>query len=215
MRCAEGEPMHTSFFEMKHAHLTAVRVTRKETAVVDLTPARLDMLRVILERSGQVLQSRLRRLLCVSNSVISIMVRALERAGFVVRTRCRDDRRTFWVSLTKQARYALRRVFYGAVSQGFLELTLISAFARNHVPHKGWNQIVDRMEARVRMLRLAFGIGMTHYNPWNANDDDWAFYYAAVIPNPNRVDIAPEDDPYDDQLFAEVQQPDTNPFDWQ
>lgn len=161
------------------------------------------------------LQSGLRRLLCVSNSVISIMVRALERAGFVIRSRCPDDRRTFWVRLTLQARYALRRVFYGAVTEGFLQLTLISAFARDHIPHRGWEKILHDLQARLHMLRAAFGIGATHYNPWDANDDDWAFYYAAVIPNPNRVDIAPEDDPYDDQLFVEIEEPDTDPFEWQ
>ena len=207
--------MHPSFFEMKHAHLTALRITRKETAVVDLTPARLDMLRVILERSGEMLQSNLRRLLGVSNSVISIMVRALERAGFVVRSRCRDDRRTFLVRLTAQARYALRRVFFGAVREGFLELTLVSAFVKDHVPRRGWQKIVDDLQARLHLLRAAFGIGVTHYNPWEPNDDDWAFYYAAVIPNPNRVDIAPEDDPYEDQLFVEVEEPDPHPFEWQ
>lgn len=207
--------MHTSFFEMKHGHLTALRITRKETAIVELTPARLDMLRVILERSGEMLQSSLRRLLCVNNSVISIMVRALERAGFVVRERCRDDRRTFWVRLTARARYALRRVFYGAVNQGFLELTLVSAFAKDHIPHRGWEKIVEELQARLHLLRIAFGIGITHYNPWDANDEDWAFYYAAVIPNPNRVDIAPEDDPYDDPPFIEQEVPDTDRPEWQ
>lgn len=206
--------MHTSFFEMKHAHLSALRITRKETAVVDLTPARLDMLRVVLERSGEMLQSSLRRLLGVSNSVISIMVRALERAGFVVREPCREDRRTFWVRLTLQARYALRRVFYGAVTEGFLELTLISAFAKDHFPHRGWERVVNDLEAKLHLMRAAFGLGSTDYNPWEANDDDRPFYYAPVIPNPNRVDIAPEDDPYDDQLFVEVEEPETDPYEW-
>lgn len=184
--------MHPLSFEFKQCHLSAMRLTRKETDVVGLTPARLDMLRAILERCERVAQSQLRRMLGVCNSVVSIMVRALERRGFVRRERHREDKRTFMVSLTRTARYALRRVYYGAITEGFLELALISAFAKDHMPRAGWEVILWRLDHRLRMFRLAFGIGWTNYNPWDGTDDDHPFYYANVIQNPVTLDLAPE-----------------------
>ena len=63
---ALGVGMHTVTFEMKHAHLSAERFAREEAAGVGLTPARLDMLRTIMDGGSQILQSTLRQHLCVS-----------------------------------------------------------------------------------------------------------------------------------------------------
>lgn len=185
--------MHTALFEMKQAHLSAVRLSMRETAVVALTPARLDMLRTILEYPGEMFQSALWGLLGVSKTVVSIMVRALERRGFVTRTRCRSDRRTFVIELTGKAKEALRAVFYIAETEGFRDLAFVSAFVKEHVDRSGWRIAVNRLEERLAMFREAFGRGRTTYNPWNWNDDDCYFYFADVPSNLNRFH-APLDD---------------------
>lgn len=187
--------MHTAFFDMKQAHLSAVRFSRRETEAVGLTPARLDMLRTILEQPGMhVLQRKLRHFLGVSNAVVSIMVRALESLGFVTRTRDENDGRTFDVRLTDLAERALRAVFFETVTMGFLELALVSAFVKDHVPRQGWEKTVYRLQSRLGMFRLAFGIGHTAYNPWDPNDDDESFYYDDSPSNPNAGISAPIDD---------------------
>lgn len=186
--------MHVALFEMKQAHLSAVRFAMRETSVVQLTPARFDMLRTILEYPGEVLQSALHRLLGVSNAVVSIMVRALEHRGFVTRTRCRNDRRTFVVALTGKAKHALREVFFTAETEGYLDLALVSAFVKEHVERRGWHITVNRLVDRLRMFRNAFGRGRTSYNPWEWNDDDESFYFADVPSNLNRFHLPLEDD---------------------
>ena len=184
--------MHTAFFDMKQAHLAAVRFGRRETEAVGLTPARLDMLRTILEQPGMhVLQRKLRHFLGVSNAVVSIMIRALEALGFVKRTRAENDGRTFDVRLTGLAKRALRAVFFETVTMGFLELALVSAFVKHHVPRPGWERTLNRLQSRLGMFRRAFGIGTTSYNPWDANDDDESFYYDDHASNPNADTSAP------------------------
>lgn len=185
--------MHTTLFAMKQAHLSAVRLSMRDTSTVQLTPARLDMLRTILERPGTVLQSALRRLLGVSKTVISIMVRALERTGFITRSRAGDDRRTFILELTRKGKRALRSVFYTAETKGFLDLALVSAFVEHHTPRPRWLITVYRLEKRLAMFRAAFGRGSTTYNPWEWNDDDDSFYFADVPCNLNRFHAPPDD----------------------
>lgn len=186
--------MHTAFFDIKQAHLSAVRFGRRETQAVGLTPARLDMLRTIMEQPGMhVRQCKLRHFLGVSNAVVSIMLRALEALGFVRRTRAENDGRTFEVRLTGLAKRALRAVFFETVTKGFLELALVSAFVKDHVPRRGWEKTVYRLQCRLEMFRRAFGIGYTSYNPWDANDDDESFYYDDCSDNPNAGTSAPID----------------------
>lgn len=202
-----GKDMNSTFFHMKQAHLSALRVSRKTTLPIGLTPARLDMLRAILERCGQVLQLKLKHLLGVSNPVISIMVRALERLGLVTRDKCRTDRRTFVVSLTKAARYALRRVFFELHTEGFEALTFASAFGNE------WLHVTSDLCSPLARFREAFGIGLTHHDPWEWNDDDEPFYYAAVRPNPVRIGIVPTEDELDEQGNL-VEEDDIDPPAW-
>ena len=196
MRRALVGGMHTVLFEMKQGHLTAERFTRPQTESLGLTPARLDMLRAILERGNGITQSQLRRSLCVTKTVISVMVRALERLGFVRRVKCATDRRTFYVTLTDTARLALRWIYYENSVMGFLNLAFISAFVKMPRIVRGEvNITLSRLNGRIQMFRHAFGIGT--YNPWEANDDDESFYYADVPENPNAVDLIPRPEEVD------------------
>jgi DNA-binding MarR family transcriptional regulator len=186
--------MERTFFEMKQAHLTAIRLGRDFTEPVGLTPARLDMLRAILEYdTSGIPQSQLRRSLCVTKTVISVMARSLERLGFVKRVRHQSDKRTYWVSLTELAKTALRKIFYKSVSQGFLKLALISAFVKLPLdPRNEIMGILQRLRDQLLLFREAYGIGV--FNPWEPNDDDDPFYYADVPDNPNAVDLISHED---------------------
>ncbi|CAN5723274.1 hypothetical protein BH09MYX1_BH09MYX1_38800 [soil metagenome] len=182
------------FFEMKHAHLTAVRFGRDFTKPLGLTPARLDMLRAIMEPgSCGIAQSRLRHSLSVTKTVISVMVRSLERLSFVKRVRHPTDKRTYWVTLTNRAKSALREVFYTLMNQGLLKMTFISVFLKMPFdPRNEIEGILARLRDQLLLFREAHGIGI--FNPWEPNDDDDPFYYADVPDNPNAVDlVSPED----------------------
>ncbi|CAN5618974.1 hypothetical protein BH09MYX1_BH09MYX1_13980 [soil metagenome] len=181
--------MDGTFFEMKQAHLSAVRFGREITLPLGLTPARLDMLRAILEPGGSgISQSRLRHSLSVTKTVISVMVRSLERLEFVKRVRHPTDKRTYWVSLTNRARAALRNAYYVLMNQGLLKMTFISVFLKMPIdPHHEIDGILSRLCRQLLLFREAYGIGV--FNPWEPNDDDDPFYYADVPDNPNAVDL--------------------------
>ncbi|CAN5168472.1 hypothetical protein BH09MYX1_BH09MYX1_52140 [soil metagenome] len=183
--------MNTSMFAMKHAHLSGLRLARRFTEPHGLTPARLDMLRVVLEAGGSILQLSMRHRLSVTKPVISVMVRSLEKLGLVTRERCEDDRRTFVVRLTEKAKSALRDIFYVTVVLGFLKLAFMGAFqTMSGVMHRHWELAMVRMEQRLQLFRRAFGIG-TH-NPWEVTEEDESFYWAEVPDNPNLIDMVPE-----------------------
>jgi DNA-binding MarR family transcriptional regulator len=174
--------------------LAAERFAREEAEGVGLTTARLDMLRTIMDGGSEILQSTLRERLCVSAPVVSIMVRAIERLGFVKRERALADRRTFLVSLTERGAAALRRIYYESIVEPFLELKLKAAFGKTARRFAGkWKKAVSRLESLIREFRAEFGRG--NNNPWTPTEDDDVFYHADVPGNPNRIDLVLEWDP--------------------
>lgn len=190
--------MLTSTFEIKQGHLTSIRFVQRETGPLGLTPARLDMLRAILNCGDRCLQSELRLHLCVSKTVISVMVRSLEELEFVERRRAPEDRRTFVLRLTPQAIHALRRAHHQAKAVGFADLALSGAFQVPRLATTPWRPALAEVEARIQLFRRAFGVGLA--NPWVVHDDDERFYYAEVPDNPNREDIIPT---WEEDLAAE------------
>ena len=182
--------MHPLFFDMKHAHLSALRFSRSEAASVQLTPARVDMLRAIAQQGPGISQKVLRRSLCVSAATVSIMVRALETLGFVTRRPDRRDARTWWVRLTGLGKRALRSLFHATVCTGFWRLAFTCIFGRiAGVPGRGWELAMTRLGTELARFRRRTGIG--DGNPWWSNDDDDAFYDDDVPGNPVRIDLAP------------------------
>ncbi|CAN5474687.1 hypothetical protein BH09MYX1_BH09MYX1_26200 [soil metagenome] len=180
--------MHTAMFAMKHAHLSGLRLARVFTERYGLTPARLDMLRVIMAAGGSILQLTMRHRLSVTKPVISVMVRSLEKLKFVTRERCEEDRRTFVVKLTEEAIFALRAIFYEAIVLGVLKVAFLGAFlSKDGEPHRGWELAMVRMEQRLQLFRRAFGLGTC--NPWDEDQDDEKFYYAEVPENPAARDM--------------------------
>ncbi|HEY6460819.1 MAG TPA: MarR family transcriptional regulator, partial [Polyangiaceae bacterium] len=102
--------MHTIPFNAKRTFLTFHAQTRRLHASFGLTPARFDLLyamgrpsRYSMSRQTYALQSDIRKRLGVSASVVSRMLRALERQGLVTRSRpegWRQDGRQRVVELT-------------------------------------------------------------------------------------------------------------------
>jgi DNA-binding MarR family transcriptional regulator len=107
--------VNAHFFGTKRAFHAILGITRKPLASFGLTAARYDMLYAIfgsvpkLHRSGCLTsQSELPRKLGVHKSVVSRMLRSLERIGLVSRRRFHRDRRQFRVELTDAGRAQLR-----------------------------------------------------------------------------------------------------------
>lgn len=181
------------FFEMKHAHLAALQFCLRESSIVGLTPARVDMLRAIVQAGGGISQRELRRVLCVSAATVSIMVRAIEQLGFVSRTRNRDDARTFWIQLETTGAKALREVFYQTRVTGYWKLAFGCLFDRKEgVPGRVWDRAMDRLERELRRFRQRVGRGSSvHDSPWAWDQDDEKFYFADIEDNPVRIGLKP------------------------
>jgi DNA-binding MarR family transcriptional regulator len=99
--------MNAHFFGTKRAFHAILRVMRKPLGSFGLTSARYDMLYAIFGGAPKVdrdqcltLQSELPRKLGVHKSVVSRMLRSLERIGLVARERSFADGRTRRVWLT-------------------------------------------------------------------------------------------------------------------
>ncbi len=178
--------MNTVSFEMRQAHLAAFRFASKTTSLVGLTPARLNIIRTLLERPGHsVLQSNLHHLLGVSRTVISIMVRALEKLGFLTRRPSLKDRRTFVLEPTPLAERALRRVHLENNVFGYLPLAFSSTLGERFAPPADWELQFGQASLVLRKFRDGLGRGES-YNPWDVNEDD----YGLLAPRPEEDAIA-------------------------
>ncbi|MBV9948797.1 MAG: winged helix-turn-helix transcriptional regulator [Myxococcales bacterium] len=107
--------MHAVVFDTKRVFLSFLRVMRRPLLQwPGLTGARFDMLSGFLngfhERpvAVELRQSELRGKLGVCASVVSRMVRSLEKLGWVARRRDPRDRRTWWLCLTERGEQVIR-----------------------------------------------------------------------------------------------------------
>ena len=99
--------MHAIFFGVKRVHIEVVRLTQKMILHSNLTPARFDMLRIVRLYPDGIGQGSVQWLLGVSASVVSRMMKALERLGYVERERPERDRRIKVVRLTHRGAIAV------------------------------------------------------------------------------------------------------------
>ena len=93
--------------------LLAGKGGRALAAIAGLTPARADLL--LRLSKGPLVQRDIGMELCVGAAVISRMVSALERLGFVKRSRVPGDGRLRLVSLLERATRALNKLYDGFV----------------------------------------------------------------------------------------------------
>jgi DNA-binding MarR family transcriptional regulator len=106
--------MHYVTYPFKRAHHISLKVLRPIAARHGLTPARFDLLKLLLggnhEPSVIPHQVALAKVLNVCRSTICKMVRSLEAAGLLVREVNHYDRRYRFLKLTRHGRRCLRGV---------------------------------------------------------------------------------------------------------
>ena len=152
--------MHPLFFETKIAHLATDRFSRTETEPVGLTPTRLTLLRAMVGHVG-IYQHRLWKKLCVCKSTVSVMVRALEKLGFLTR---QTGGRSVWLQLTQLAKNALRWVYRKVVRSGYLELVLAIGVAHPSISSDKLAEVIWKLCDPLRQLRET--LGRVGDNPW-------------------------------------------------
>ncbi len=106
---------------LRRLGLLAGKAARMFAARASLTPQRVDLL--LLLRRETLKQSHLANYLCVTRSVVSRMVAALEEIGLVVRAKGLRDRRERYASITEAGRKRLALCFpkptcHGAQDEG-------------------------------------------------------------------------------------------------
>ena len=165
-------PMHATFFGMKRAFQSSLKISRKLFLPFGLTPARFDMLYAILTTPHRtILQAELCRRLGVSRPTVSRMLKSLEDLNLVARlTRPPDDWRQRWVTLTTEGLTRIRNAISDAISSGIAQFTVDRALT-----HKCWDKdacqnAMNHFHAFLDRIRRSFqDSGSLHY-PWRKNE---------------------------------------------
>jgi len=163
--------MHAVMFGCKRAYYATLRLTRRKLRKMGLTAARFDLLYAIHARGEWApIQRDLRRSLGVCASVVSRMVKSLEKLGYVRRARAHYDRRQRVVSLTDCGRARIQRAIRRFITRGYAQLALESALVLGASASRGWDRwdgllALENAETVFRKLRDAFGDTWTDDNP--------------------------------------------------
>ncbi len=168
--------MNAIAFGTKRAFFGFLRVTRKPLASMGLTAARFDMLSVVLTANSwsldpKIRQSELRETLGVTAPVVTRMLQALEKRGWVSRARQTvGDRRQRIVKLTdagKRVIVGARRALLRAVQR----LTYLAICFGHHRDRNRRFMSMERLETYLDALRRGFGDTAHLYYPWGHPDD--------------------------------------------
>ena len=171
----KAAPMNAVAFGAKRAFHGFLRVTRKPLASVGLTAARFDMLYVLFSPAAadcrrSITQRELRAALGVCASVVSRMVRALEKLGLVTRRRSPYDGRHIDLSLTPRGRACIqgaRRWLLRGMQRFVVEAI---CFGRHADPMECLKHM-EQLEAYLGELRRHFFDTATLYYRWGHPDD--------------------------------------------
>jgi DNA-binding MarR family transcriptional regulator len=158
--------MDNVLFALKRAYHGSLRVGRKALIALrckGLTPARLDMLQA-LSTDDFLPQRELQRILGVTKTTVSRMVRALEELGYVLRDRDEEDRRCMFVWLTERGTECLYRVEKALIASGKIARTIVRALGRPVWPYRRKPRELPEPKRRrvvlrwlLRSLRAGFG----------------------------------------------------------
>jgi DNA-binding MarR family transcriptional regulator len=166
--------MNAIAFATKRAFHGFLRVSRKLLASFGLTAARFDLLYTMLGNVGpygypRILQSELRKQLGVTAGVVSRMVRALEKLGWVKREVCSYDTRQRCIKLTEQGEARMLKA-RRAVVNGMERLVDDAICFGRPDPGRRFRAMAD-LESFLDVLRRHFGDRATLYYPWGHPDD--------------------------------------------
>jgi DNA-binding MarR family transcriptional regulator len=169
--------MHAALFGLKRLYLSVVEWAKWKVGrwcEDGITPARYDLLRIVrlYQRVGGLPQWKIVRLLGVSATVVSRMLRALEGTGIVRRERWERDRRVLWVSLTDEGVAVVNEVDLSLLETGVVDRTVRAAFAEER--QTPMND-VERVETYLTRARIYFRDRAPVRHPWRIVDlvDMW------------------------------------------
>ncbi len=175
MGCAQAGGVNAITFGTKRAFHGFLKVTRKPLAVMGLTAARFDMMSVLRGRKDMpwrwMRQSDLRRMLGVTASVVTRMVKALEALGLVRREReWAGDRRQIRLSLTDVGERCITEA-RNAMMQPIKWAVFIAVCFGRHDDGGERFRHMETLEGYLRSLRAHFGDTARLYYPWGHPDD--------------------------------------------
>ena len=168
--------MHHVAFSSKRTFHGFLRVTRRAFASYGLTAARFDLLYVIAGHKRKdafrpaSTQLEIRRALGVTAPVVSRMVRALERLGWVTRTRCERDGRQRVIELTERGFSLFRTTRHAMLRAAERIVCRVIGYGRRCNPRRrlaGMLQLDDWFGA----FRTELTDRATLYYPWGHPDD--------------------------------------------
>jgi DNA-binding MarR family transcriptional regulator len=167
--------MNAHFFGTKRAFHGILRIMRKPLGSFGLTAARYDMLYAIVggipkDHIGCLrLQSELPRRLGVHKSVVSRMLRSLERIGLVARERSVGDGRTRQVWLTEAGRDRLREAARCLARASRRLLCMAICFGRDRDPDQRFVHMCA-YDSYLRSLRDLSGDTAWLAHRWHPDD---------------------------------------------
>jgi len=153
--------MHALMFQLKRAHLSAIKGARALSYRTGLTPARHDVMTAITRfgnGEGDEYQSRISQTLGLSRTTISRMVRRLVDLGLLSRRRSPHDRRTFLVRLTREGARRWRRVLFITVRYKPLQRRFERAFGE-----RSWTTYYALTNLIFAVERIAKHLGDTSW----------------------------------------------------
>lgn len=164
-------------FAFKRMHLSALRLYRDqivERIAGNLTPARLDILRIVYEHEDVgaegVAQTRIQELLDLHPSVISRMLKRLRELGYVEIWANPDDLRCNLVGLTERAQSALA-LYFGEMGVTMEVETLMDIAFFGKTDGDGALKELRRQNYRLlNQLRIALRDRAPFLHPWTTKD---------------------------------------------
>jgi DNA-binding MarR family transcriptional regulator len=158
--------MHRVFFSVKRVHLRIVEVSKRLVMRFGLTPARFDMLRIVLIHAPDgVSQAKIRALLGVSAATVSRMLIALEKLGFIARDAWGYDARCLIVTLTDLGKKR--------VSDAMNALVEHPKAKAERMAQRGVDFEPKVAEPRLRVLQRALASMRRNYGDAAAFTDPW------------------------------------------
>jgi DNA-binding MarR family transcriptional regulator len=154
--------MHPLFFGVKRVHLCVQRLSRAlcEEWDLEVTPAQLDMLRIVFERQG-VARWQLVDLLGIAGPAVSRMLGVLERGGWVERRRAKWDARYVLVRLTARGSELVAFALEGPLSKDH-EAIMQGCVSRSDPPSAD----AEKLEGLLLGARIRLGDSARFIHPW-------------------------------------------------
>jgi DNA-binding MarR family transcriptional regulator len=169
--------MHHMFFQIKRSYWGIQNKLRKPLKVVadGITPARVDMLYALEHSRWERHKKEQRQLstkLGVVKSVVSRMLRSMERRGWITRQKDHEDRRLWIVTVTDAGKQLLEYVlgcFYrSGTTQHWMHRALMGELWRDRGERL---RRLMTFDGTIQCIRDWFRGAGTLYYPWGHPDD--------------------------------------------